>query len=86
MVGMLQFGQLLSNAVSVMVVDEGDSADYDRTRAGRPLGHQAIPNQITKCFRPVGVAQPGDEIVEALEKIRIERNPNSAKNTHGHSR
>ena len=86
MVGMLQFGQLLSNAVSMMVVDEGDSAYYGRARAGRPLGHQAIPNQITECFRPVGITQPGDEIVEALEEIRIECNPNSAENTHGHSR
>jgi hypothetical protein len=82
---MLEFGQFLGNAVGVMVVDERDGADYRRIGACCPLCDQAIANQVPESLGPVGIAQPGDEIVEALEEIRIECYSDSAKDTHGHS-
>ena len=48
----LNLGQLLSDAVSMVVVDEGDGADYGCIGACRLLGYQAIPNQIAKRLRP----------------------------------
>jgi hypothetical protein len=83
--GMLQFRQLLCDAASMMIVDKGHGADYRRIGAGRPLGHEAIADQVTKGFGSVCVSKPGDEIVEALEEIGIECNTNSTKDTHDHS-
>jgi hypothetical protein len=81
----LKFGQLFCNAVGVMVVDERDGTDYCLIGACRPLGNQAITDQITESLGPVAIAQPGNEIVEAFEEIRIERYSDSAKDAHGHS-
>jgi hypothetical protein len=81
----LNFGQLLRHPMGVMVVDECDCADYDCIRSSRLLYDQAIANQIAESFRPVGISQPGDELVEAFEKIGIECNSDSAKDTHRHS-
>ena len=75
---MLEFGQLLGNAVGVMVVDERDGTDYGRNGARCPLCDQAIANQVAESLGPVSIAQPGDEIVEAFEEIRIERYTDSA--------
>jgi hypothetical protein len=75
---MLEFGQLLGDAMRVMVVDERDSTDHCRVGACRPLCDQAIANQVSKGLGPVRVAQSGDEIIEPLEEIRIQRNSDSA--------
>ncbi len=85
MVGVLKFGQLLGNPVSVMVVDEGNAPDYRPIGVGRPLGDQAIADQIAEGLGSVGIAKPRDEMVEALEKVRIESNSDSAKDSHRHS-
>jgi hypothetical protein len=84
-IGMLKFRQLLCHSVGMVVVDEGDGANHRRIEICRLLGDQAIPNQITERFGPVGVAQSRNEIIEAFEKIGIECNSDSAENTHGYS-
>lgn len=81
----LKFGQLLGNAVGVMVVDERNGAYYRRIGARRSLGNQAIANQVAKSLGSVGIAEPGDEIIEALEKIRIESDSDSRKDAHARS-
>jgi len=84
MVGMLKFGQLFCDAVSMVIVDEGDGADDGGIGTRGPLRDQAVANQVAKGFGPVGVSKPGDELIEALEEIRIECNTNSTENAHGH--
>ena len=81
--GMLDLRQLLCDSVSVMVVDKGDSTDYRGFGARGPLRDEAIANQVAKGFGPIGVSKPGDEIIEAIEEIGIERNPDSTENSHG---
>ena len=83
--GVLKRRQLLRNTMSMMVVDEGYSADYRGIGTCRLLCDEAVTNQIAKRFGPVGIAKPGDEIVKALEKIGIECNSDSTKDTHDHS-
>ena len=77
-VRMLQFSQPLGNTMGVMVVDQRDGSNNRGIGACRSLRDQAIANQVAEGFGPVGIAQPGDEIVEAFEEIRIERYADSA--------
>jgi hypothetical protein len=81
----LKFSQLFGNAVGLMIVDKGDSANYRRIGIRRPFGDEPIADEITESLRPVRIAQSGNEIVEATEEIRIERNSDSAENAHCHS-
>jgi len=82
----LEFSQLFGDAMGVMIVDEGHRADDRGIGTGRPFRNQAIPDQVSKCLRPVCIPERGDVIVEPLEKIGIERNTDSAKDAHFHSR
>jgi hypothetical protein len=66
----------------MMIVYERNGANHCRTGTGRPLCNQAISDQITEGLGPVGVAQPRNEIIESFEKIRIERDSDSAKDAH----
>src|SRR5579863_3713432 len=84
-VRVLDFSQLLGNAVGMMVVDEGDRTHDRRVWTCCAFCNQPIADQITESLRPVSVAQSGNEIVKAFEKIRIECNSDSAKDAHGHS-
>lgn len=81
----LKCGQLLANAVGVMVVDERDGANYRRIGIRRPFGDEPIADEIAEGLRAVRITESGDEIIEAIEEIRIERNADSAENAHGHS-
>lgn len=77
-VGVLDFGQLFGHPMRVMVEDEGDCADYDRVGIRRPIGDQAIPDEIAEGLGSAGIAQPRDENIKPFEKIRIECNSDSA--------
>ena len=81
-VRMLQFGQLLCDSVRVMVVDKCDGADDHGIGNRGSLCDQAIANQVAKYLGAVGVSKLGNEIVEAPEKIGIERNSDSTENAH----
>lgn len=83
--GVLKFGELLGNSVSVVVIDERDGADHRRTRTCRLLGNQPIANQIAEGLGPIRIPEAGDEMVEALEEVRIECHSDSAENAHVHS-
>lgn len=85
-IGMLKFRQLLCHAVGVMVINQGDSAHDRSVRSSCSLRHKAIANQVAKGLGPVGVAQPRNEIIEALKEIGIERNSDSTENTHCRSK
>ena len=85
MVCMLNFGQLFGDAVAVVIVDECDGAYDCGTGARRSIGNQAITNQVAKRLGPVRAAKPGDEIVEAFEKIGIESDSDSTKDSHSGS-
>ncbi len=52
----LNFSELFRDAVSVVVVDEGDGADHSRVRGRGLLSDQAVADQVAKGFRPVGIA------------------------------
>ena len=78
----LEFGQLLGDAVGVMVVDEGDGADDRRVGCGGALGNQAIANQIAESLGAVGVAAARDGAVKTLEEIRIESDADAAEVAH----
>jgi hypothetical protein len=82
---MLKLGELLYDAVGMMFVDEGDCAYYGCIRFRRLFGDQAVANEITESFGTAGVSQPGYKIVEAIKKIGIEGNSDSAESTHGPS-
>ena len=82
MVGMLKFGQLFCDAVSMVIVDEGDGADDGGIGTRGPLRDQAVANQVAKGFGAVGVSEPGDEIIEAGEQIGVECDANSTENAH----
>src|SRR5580658_5086172 len=83
MTGVLKLGQLFRNSTSVMVVNQGDSADDGRIGCGGLLGHQPVADQIPECFRAVGVASMADGPVEPLEEVRVQRNADSAQESHG---
>lgn len=85
-VGVLEFGQLLRDAVGVMVVDEGDGADDGGVLAGGLFGDKAITNEIAEGLGAIGVAEGGDEGVKADEEIGIECNADAAEDAHGHPR
>jgi hypothetical protein len=85
MIGMLKFRQPLCDTMSMMIVDEGDSADDSGIGTRCSLRDQAIADQIAESLGSVRIAEPSDEIIKAFEQIRIQRNADSAKNTHGHS-
>src|SRR5262249_37226537 len=59
--------------------------DYGSDGTRRPLRDEAIANEISKGFGPVGISKPGYEIIEALEEIGIECDTDSAEDAHGHS-
>ena len=50
MVLVLHLGELFSDAVLLMVEDEGDGADYDGVRRRGLLVDEAVANEIAKCF------------------------------------
>ncbi|MGA9463627.1 MAG: hypothetical protein WBV28_12620 [Terracidiphilus sp.] len=81
----LQFGQFLGYAVGMMIVNQRDRAYHDRISNCRSFGNQAIANQIAKGLGSVRIAKPGDEMVEAFEEIRINRNSDSAEDAHDYS-
>ena len=66
MMRMLRLGQLFSDAVGVMVVNEGDGAHNGGIwRSGR-LSHQPVANQVAKGFGAIGVSTLLDGTVKAL--------------------
>lgn len=81
-IGMLKFGQLLGNAVAVMIIDERDGADYCGIGTRRALCDQAIADQIAKGLGPIGIAEPGDEIVETFEKVGVQCYTDPTEDTH----
>ena len=83
MIGVLDFGQLFGDTVSVVIVNQGDGADHNRVGCGGSLDDQSIADQVAKCFGSVGIAAPGDRAIKPFEKIGIEGNADSAEFAHG---
>ena len=80
----LQIGQFVCDAMRVVVIDEGHGADYRGIGQGCFLGNQFVANQIANGLGAIGIALAADVVIEALEKVGIERDTNSAENSHGY--
>ena len=82
MVGVLESGQFIRDAMRMVVVDQSDGTHHDGLRACGSLGNEAIADQIAEGFGTVGISQTRDEMIESLKQIRIEGNSDSTENTH----
>jgi pimeloyl-ACP methyl ester carboxylesterase len=81
----LNFGQLLRHPASMMVVNQRDRANNRRIRFRCPLGNKTIANQIAEGLGTIAISQPRNEIIKALQEIRIERDSDPAQHSHSHS-
>jgi len=79
---MLEAGELISDAVGIVVVDEGDGANDGGVGGGGAFGDEAVANEIAEGFRAVGVAAAGDGAVELCEEGGIESDADAAELTH----
>ncbi len=78
----LQLGQLFRYAECVMVINQSDGSRRDRVGLGGLLGDKPFADEISKGLGAIGVAAFGERPVKSLQKIRIERDADSAQNTH----
>src|SRR4051812_42589791 len=56
-----------------MIIDQGDTADYESIRIFHGCGNQTIAYQVPEGFGTIGVALAGDEAVKAGQEIGINR-------------
>ena len=78
----LEAGELVGDAVGVVVVDEGDSADDGGVGGGGAFGDEAVANEIAEGFRAVGVAALLDEAIELVQKVGVDGYANPAEPAH----
>lgn len=71
---MLQVHQFFGKQPRVVVVDERYRSHDICFRRFDGRAHQPIANEVTECFRPVGIALFRDETVKACQQIGIDRN------------
>ena len=58
--------------------DERDGSYDLSVRLFYRSGNQPVPDEIAERFRPVRVALRGDQLIEARQKIRVDRYANAA--------
>jgi hypothetical protein len=86
MLGVLQLGQLLGDAGGVVVVDEGDGSHNSSVRGSSMYSHQLVADEVAKGFGAVGVTTLLNQAIKPIQKVRIQRNSDSAQNAHTYSR
>src|SRR6478672_6797316 len=82
MVVVLQFRQLVRQKPGVMIIDQGDTADYESIRIFYGCGNQTIAYQVTEGFGTIGVALAGDEAVKAGQEIGINSDARPCQLSH----
>lgn len=82
MEGVLQIGEFFSDAVGMMIVDEGNRADDGDVGSARLLANQTISNEVAECLGAVGVSGVPDRTVKPIQKVRINSNSDAAQYTH----
>ena len=84
--GVLEVGELLADAVGVMVIDEGDGADDGGVGGGGLVADEAVADEIAEGLRAVGVAAFLDGAVELVEEIGVDGDADAGELAHGCSR
>ena len=79
MVCVLDFGELLSDSVGVVIVDQSHRSNHRCIRNRRLLADEPVPDQIAESLRTVRVTPLSNGTVEPLKKLGIERNADSAE-------
>jgi hypothetical protein len=77
--------KLLIQHADVMVVHKGERADDEAVRGFGHLLDEFVPNEIPEGFGTVGVAALGDQFVEFVKEIGIDRHANPAEAAHAYT-
>ena len=83
--GVLKIRQLVAQHADVVVVDQGQSTHDLEIRGLSGLLHQFVPDEIAKRFGPICVAPAGNQVIELLKQVGINRDANPAKFAHAYS-
>ena len=78
----LHGGEAVRQHAHVVVVDQGESADYQTVRLLRGFLDEGFADQVAEGFGAVGVTSLGDVVVEFGEEVRIDGYADAAEIAH----
>lgn len=78
----LHGGEAVREQADVMIVDQGESADYGAIGLFRGLFDERVTDEVAEGFGAIGVAAMGDVVIEFGEKVGIDGYADAAEVAH----